>query len=74
VVSTLRHARVRVGHCLTLVDRGQGSFQTLARQGCELHSVFTAKDLFEFYKRAGKITPHLNDRIQKYLHQQRLAA
>lgn len=48
-----------------LVDREQGGKQQLQKQGHDLQSIFTLKQMLEFYLRTGKINPQTyNETVQ----------
>ena len=63
IIRLFKEWGLQIKDILMLIDRGQGGAQQLAKEGCELHSVFQLPNLLEYYLKNGNI----NDTIYHYL-------
>ncbi|MDP2665076.1 MAG: hypothetical protein Q8P23_00265 [bacterium] len=62
-----RDAGLEITDVMVVIDYEQGGRDSLAALGCNLHSVFAVIELLKLYAELGKISPQLNQDIQKYL-------
>jgi orotate phosphoribosyltransferase len=66
-LAVLRDAGAHVCDSMVLIDRECGARERLLDWNCTLHAVFTASDLFHFYRQAGVVSPLWNWRAQHYI-------
>lgn len=73
-LTELRHMGVYVTDLTVLVDYGLGAREQLALQGIELRSVFTVKQLLDYYLRAAHVNRQQYDAVIEWMDQMQLSA
>ncbi|HSI20905.1 MAG TPA: orotate phosphoribosyltransferase [Verrucomicrobiae bacterium] len=68
-IQILTDAGLRVRDVLVVVDREQGGKEALANHGYTLHSIFTLRELIEYYLESGKVEGEMGNRVLAYLGQ-----
>lgn len=66
-IEVLRDAGLRIEHVLVVIDREEGGKESLRCIGCELHALFTLRELIDYYYACCLITKDQYDQASQYL-------